>query len=219
MVPTQSGLFHRTRCGPYGAHSLWVAKASFFHSQKKMRTLWCTIILGWRNLSFALPEREANPMVHAHAELRNLGLQSQNEMRTLWCTRILGCRNLSFAFRERDANTIRRTHCGVRKSTVCMPRTRCEPSRAHSIWVGETKVFERDADTMVHTHSGFAKFKFGDANPIVRTHAGLAKPNVAPRTRCEPMAAPRRPAERQSELRTRLGTAGGDPHTSPEGIP
>ena len=59
----------RTRCEPYGAHPFWVGETKVLHSQNGMRTLWCTVILGWRNLSFAFPERDANPMVHIHSGL------------------------------------------------------------------------------------------------------------------------------------------------------
>ena len=115
-----------------------------------MRTLWCTLILGCRNLGFAFAERDAHPTVHTHSGLRKPRfcirrtrcepyraqsfwvaetsvLHTQNEMRTLWCTLMLGCRNLGFAFAERDANPMVHTHSGLPKPRFCIRRTRCEP--------------------------------------------------------------------------------------------
>ena len=118
LVQTQLGLakpkfgIPRARCESYGAHLLWVCETWVLQSQNEMRTLWCTLILGLRNLGFAVPERDANPMVHIHSALAKprfcshrtrcdpycahsfwVGetqvLRSQNEMRTLWCTFIL----------------------------------------------------------------------------------------------------------------------------------
>ena len=143
MVHTQSELakprfcIPRARCEPYGAQSLWVGETSVLHSQNEIRTLWPILILGWQNLGFALPERDANHVVRTHSGLAKprfcipgtrcephgahscwVGetsvLHSQTEMRTLWCTLMLG----------------------LAKPGFCIPRTRCEPSQ--SLWVGET---------------------------------------------------------------------------------
>ena len=46
-----------------------LAKSKFLHAQSEMRTLWIALILGWRNLGLAFPERDANPMVHTRAGL------------------------------------------------------------------------------------------------------------------------------------------------------
>jgi hypothetical protein len=141
-----------------------------------MRTLWCIPILGWPNLRFALPERDANHIVRTQsgfatprfciprtrcepcgAHLFWVGetwvSHSQNEMRTLWCILILGWRYFSFVFREGDANHVVRTN-----SRFCETYGFAFPERA--------------ANPMVHTHSGLAKPKFG-----------------IPRTRCEPYGA------------------------------
>jgi hypothetical protein len=169
MVHKLSGLpktrfrIPRTRCEPYGAHSIWVGETCVLDSQNDMRTLWCTLILGSRSLRYALPERDANPMVHTQFGLAKpwfcilrtrceaygahsvwVGetwvLHSQNEMRTLWCTLILGSRNLSFGHPERDANPTVHTHSGLAKPWFCNLRTRCGPYGAHSFWVCETSV-------------------------------------------------------------------------------
>jgi hypothetical protein len=57
----------RTRGDPYGAHSFSAGGTYVSHSQNERRALLCTLILGWRNLGFAFPEREANHMVHTHS--------------------------------------------------------------------------------------------------------------------------------------------------------
>ena len=41
-------------------------------SQHEMRTFWRILFLGWRNLGFAMPERDAHPMVHIHSEFAKL---------------------------------------------------------------------------------------------------------------------------------------------------
>jgi hypothetical protein len=128
MVHTHSGLpkprfcIARTRCEPSGAHSFWVAETYVLHSQNEMRTLWCTRILGSRNLGFAFSERDANPMVHTHSGLLKPRFYSQSEMRTLWCTLMLGCRNLGFASAERDANPMVHTQSGLPRPKFCIRR-------------------------------------------------------------------------------------------------
>ena len=84
----------RTRCKPHCAHSFSVGETNVLHSQNEMRTLWCTLILCWRNLGF----------------------HSQNEIRTLWRTLILGKGNLAFALPERDAIPMLRTQFWVGES-------------------------------------------------------------------------------------------------------
>ena len=128
-----------------------------------MRTPVCTLSLGWRNLGFAFPERNANPMVHTHAGLA----------KPRFCmprTRCEPCGAHPFLDGE---------------PKFCMQRTRGGPYGTHSFCVGEINVLqsqnerrtiwctlslacrnlrfafpERDANRVVHTHSGFAKSRF-----------------------------------------------------------
>ena len=79
MAQTHCGLakpwfcIRRTRCEPHGARTVWVGEAEVLHSENGMRTLWCTrLILRWRNLGFAVLNRDANPMVSTHSGLATL---------------------------------------------------------------------------------------------------------------------------------------------------
>ena len=167
MLHTQSGLAEprlctpRTRGGPYDAHSFWVGETEVLQPQSERRTLCCTLILRWRNLGFAVPERDSSPMAHAHSGLAQLALRtprtrseldgahtiwvgepyfvlhSQNEMRALCCTLILRWANRSVAFPERNASPMAHPHSRLAKPAVGVPRSRGEPYGAHSIWVGE----------------------------------------------------------------------------------
>ena len=145
IVHTHCGLakprfcFPRTRFEPYGAHSFWVGETLVLHSEIERRTVWGTLLLGWRNLSFAFPERDASPHgAHSSWVGETYVLHSQNDMRSLRCTLILACRNPSFAFPERDANPMVHTHSGLTKPRFCVPRTEFEPYGAHSFWIAHT---------------------------------------------------------------------------------
>ena len=80
MVHTHSGLAKpnfstpRIRREPYGAQSFWVGETSVLRAQNEMRTLWYTLILGWRKSDFALPERDANPLAHPRSSQYTIGL-------------------------------------------------------------------------------------------------------------------------------------------------
>ena len=144
MVHTHSGLAKlkfcvpRTRCEPYGAHSFWVGETYVLRSQNEIRSLWCKLVLAWRNLGFAFPERDANPMVHTHSGLAKPSFCVPRTGCEPMVHIILGWRNKSFAFPERVANPIVHTHSGLTNPRFCVPRTRCEPNGAHSFWAGET---------------------------------------------------------------------------------
>ena len=165
------------------------------HPQSKMRSLWCALSLGWRGLDSAFPEREANPVMHTLSlDWRNLGSHSQNEMRTALCTLILAWRNSGFAFPERDANHMAHTHSGLVKLKFCIPRTRCEPYGARSLWVGEAWVWhsQNEMRTLWNALSPGSR-NLGvacparDANPMAHTHSRFAKPKCCiPRARCAP---------------------------------
>ena len=111
-------LLSRTRRESHGAQSLGVgefefpfpeqreaygacAEYEFLQSQKEMRAIWCRLILGWRNLSLALPEREGNPIAHTHAGLAKPRLciprkrGEPNDAHSLWVgeTAALHCQN------------------------------------------------------------------------------------------------------------------------------
>ena len=125
------------RCEPYGAHSFWVCETSVSHSQNEMRTLWCTFILGCRRLGFAFPERDANPMVHIHSGLRNLG----------FCIPRTPCEHYGAqSFWACETQGVPRTRCepygrtrsGFEKPRFRIPRRRCKPCGAHSFWAGGT---------------------------------------------------------------------------------
>ena len=176
MAHTHSGLAKpklssfRTRRETYGTHSVWFGETPALHSQNEMRTLWRTLILGWRNLGFAFSERDANPMVQIHfgkakprlciprTRYEPRGAHSlwvgetyvahaPNERQTPWRTPSLGWRYLSFAFPERDT-----VWCTL---ILGWPYLGCALPR-------------RDANHMVHTHSRLPKPRFR-----------------IPRTRCE----------------------------------
>ena len=141
-----------------------------------MRTLPSKLILGWRTVSFAFPEREANPMVHTR-----VGLAKPRycipRMRcvTLRCTLILGWRNLGFAVPERDATPEAHTHSALSKPKFWIPRTRCVTPRCTII--------------LGRRNPGFA-LPMREANRIVHIHSGWSKPRLCiPRTRCEPYGA------------------------------
>ena len=138
-----------------------------------MRTLRCAIILGWRHLGFAFPERDANPVVHTYSGLAKPGfriprtrcepygaysfwvgdtlvLYSEKEMRTMLCALILGFAKPMVLHSQNELRTL---WCililGWRNLSLGFPG--------------------RDANRMVHSHSGLAKPRF-----------------CIPRTRCEP---------------------------------
>ena len=117
----------------------------------EVRTPWCALILGRRNVGFAFPERDANRMVHTHSGLAKPTFCTLRTRCDVWCTLILAWRNLSFTFPERDANPMVHTHSGLAECGFCIPRTRCEPYGAYSFWVGETLVLhsENDMRTML----------------------------------------------------------------------
>ena len=164
-----------------------------------MRPLWCTLILGWRNLGVAFPERDASPLAHTQSGLakprlriprtrgepydaRSIGvgetevLHSQSERRTLCCTLILGWRNLGFAFPERDASLMAHAHSRLAQLAVRIPRTRSKPYGAHTIWVIASLTF--------------LAFPDRDASPRLHAHSALGKPKCCvPRTKCEPYGA------------------------------
>ena len=160
-----------------------------------MRTLWCIPILGWPNLRFALPERDANHIVRTHSGFATPRFciprtrcepcgaylfwvgetwvsHSQNEMRTLWCILILGWRYFSFVFRERDANHVVRNNSGFAKPMVLHSQ-----NEMRTLW----------CILILGWRNLSLGFPGRDANRMVHSHSGLAKPRFCiPRTRCEP---------------------------------
>ena len=77
----------------------------------EIRTFWCKLNLGCRNLGFAY--RSEMLWVREHEVL-----DSQREMRIC----------------------ISRAHSAVQKTRFSIRRTRCEPSGENSVWVAETEV-------------------------------------------------------------------------------
>ena len=73
----------------------WVGESYVVHSQNEMLTQCCKLTLGWRKLSFAVPERDANPMAHTQSGL------AQHDFP---------------AFSERDANPMAHTRVWVGES-------------------------------------------------------------------------------------------------------
>ena len=135
------------------------------HPHNEMQALWCTLILAWRHLRFAFPERDANPMLHTHSWLATPRFCiPRTRCEPYGSTIILGRRNLGFAFPERDASHVVHTHPVLAKLKFCIPRTRGEPSCALFV-VGSRQllfaVSERQANLTVRIHTGLAKPTFG----------------------------------------------------------
>ena len=164
MVHTHSGFathmfcIPRTRHEPFGTYSGFAKRR--FCIPNDIQTLWRTLILGWLNLSFASPERDANPMTHISAGLAKprfciprtrcepygahsfwVGetsvLHSQNEMRTLWPILILGLARLKFGIPSTRCEPYGAYSFRLARLKLGIPTTRCEPYGAYSCWVCE----------------------------------------------------------------------------------
>ena len=96
----------------------WMSELKVLQSQNEMRSSWCTMVLGCRNLGFVIPERNASVMVHTQSGLP---------------------KHRSRIPPGRDANPMVQTHFELAKRRFCNPRTKCEPYGAHSFWAVETQ--------------------------------------------------------------------------------
>ena len=129
-------------------------------SQNVTRTLWCTIILGWRillciprtryephgahscwvlrSLAFSFPERDANPMMHTNSELVERRFPNQ-KVRREPCGADSCSDGLKPAFcvPRTDVKPMVHTHSGLAKPRLGIAKTRCEPYGTHSNCIGE----------------------------------------------------------------------------------
>jgi hypothetical protein len=176
-----------TRWESFGAHSFWAGETYVLISERHANPMGCTLVLGWINLVFAFPTRDANPMSQTHSVSPKLEFCQRratvgpygthsfwvSEKPRIWITRTrcqpygahsswVG-RAQGFAFSNRDANPMLETHSVFAKPMFCIRRARCGPYDAHSFCVSEKHricIPSRDASPMVHTHFWFSKPRF-----------------------------------------------------------
>ena len=129
----------RTRRETYGAHSLWLSRRLGSEFPERDARHMMHIHSGLAQPRFGLPRTRGEPYVSRRFWVGETeALRSQNENRAPRRTLLLGWRTFVFAVPKRDASHTAHTQCRLAKSKFCIPRTRCEPYRAHSFWVGRT---------------------------------------------------------------------------------